>query len=257
MKRRRKRVLLLGAAGRIGTGFREEYLEKYKEHYELILGVHDKKFKDENFKILRIELGDIKVLEKAMKNVDVVINLAANPHAEATFNEILKPNLIGAYNVFEAARKAGCERVVFASSVHAINAYPHSHKVMHEDTPKPLDFYGASKAFGEALCSVFAYHYGVSCLAIRIGAYVSNNRKKVVCYTRHDYDYVISQRDMAQLLHRCVMASKKVRYGILSGISNNEHKRMELIFTKKLIGYNPEDDAFEICKAIKKSKLKK
>jgi len=256
-KRGRKKVLLLGAAGRIGNGFREEYLEKYKNDYELILGVHGKKFKDERLKVLKVELGDIKSLRRAMKGISAVINLAANPNPDAKFNDLVKPNLIGAYNVFEAARKAGCERVIFASSVHAINAYPHSHKVTHDEIPKPLDFYGASKAFGESLCSVFSHHYGLSCLAIRIGAYVSNNRKKVVCYTRHDYDYVISQRDMGQLLHRCVIAPKRVKYGILSGISNNEHKRMELNFTKKLVGYKPQDDAFKVCRAIKKFKLKK
>ena len=257
MKRDKRKVLLLGAAGRIGKGFIEKYLEKYKGYYELILGVHSKKFKGDRFKVIGVELGDIRSLKKSMKGISVVINLAANPRPEATFDELLKPNLIGAYNVFEAARKAGCERVVFASSVHAINAYPHSHKVTHEDIPKPLDFYGASKAFGESLCSVFAYHYGLSCLAIRVGAYVSNDQKAVICYTRHDYDYVISQRDMAQLIHRCIMAPKNVKYGILSGISNNEHKRMELNFTKKLVGYKPEDDAFKVCRAIKKSKLKK
>ncbi len=256
-KRGRKKVLLLGAAGRIGAGFIEEYLKKYKKYYELILGVHSKKFKDKRFRVFRTELTDIASLKRVMKNVDVVINLAANPRVDATFSDLIKPNLIGAYNVFEAARQAKCERVIFASSVHVIKGYPHGREIIGTDAPKPLNFYGASKAFGEALCSVFSHKYNLSCLAIRIGAYVSNNGKKVVCYTRHDYDYVISQRDMAQLLHRCVMAEKKVKYGILSGISNNEHKRMELKYTKRLVGYEPEDDAFKVCRVIKKSELKK
>lgn len=256
MKKRRK-VLLLGAAGKIGTGFREEYLNKYKKSYELILGVHSKKFIDKNFKIIRVELGNIKSLKKAMKGIDVIINFAANPNPEAKFSELIEPNLIGAYNVFEAARQSKCERVIFASSVHTIKGYPLSYKVSHDEVSKPVNFYGVSKVFGESLGYTFSYKYKLSCLVIRIGAYVSNDQRKTVCYTRHDYNYVISQRDMAQLIHKCVIAPEKVKYAILSGISDNKSKSMELKFTKKLVGYKPKDDAFKICKAIKKSNLRK
>lgn len=252
----KKKVLLLGATGRIGKGFIEEYLEKYTKYYDLILGVHSKKPKGK-LKSIKVDLSDIKSLKKSMSGVSVVVNLAANSDAKAKFEDLVKPNIVGTYNVFEAARIAKVERVIFASSVHAINAYPHGHEVKNKDAPMPLDFYGATKAFGESLCSVFSHKYNLSCLAIRIGAYVSNDQKTMVCYTRKDYDYVISQRDMGQLLHKSILASKKVKYGILSGISDNDHKRMELKFTKKLIGYNPRDDAFKVCRAIKKSGLRK
>ena len=253
---KKKKVLLLGATGRIGPGFIEEYLKKYKSYYEIIIGIH-KKGRTYGLKTVRVDLTNIKKLKSAMKDIDVVVNLAANSNPSASFEEVLMPNIIGAYNVFEAARQTKVKRVILASSVHAVKGYAHSHKVKSQDSPKPLNFYGASKAFGEALCSVFSNKYNLSCLAIRIGAYVSNDQKKTICYTRKDYDYVISQRDLAQLIHKLIMAPKKVKYGILSGISNNEHKRMELNFTKKLVGYKPEDDAYQVCKAIKKSKLRK
>ena len=96
----------------------------------------------------------------------------------------------------------------------------------------------------------------MSCLAIRIGAYVSNDQKKSICYTRKDYGHVISQRDFAQLVHKSIMAPKKVKYGILAGISNDKHRHMELKTTTKLVGYKPKDDVYKVCKAIKKSKLK-
>lgn len=255
--KKRKKVLLLGATGRIGTGFQEEYLKKYKRYYDLILGVHRKKSRDKNFKMVKFDLANINSLKKAMKGVDVVINLAANPSPSAKFEEILQPNIVGAYNVFEAARQSKCSRVIFASSIHAVKGYSPKHKIGPEDGPKPINFYGASKALGEALCNVFSKKYGLSCLAIRIGAYVSNDQKKVVCFTRQDYDYVISQSDLGQLFHKSIIAPKRVMYGILSGTSNNKHRRMELKFTKKLIGYKPKDDAFEFCKAIKLKDLKK
>ena len=252
----KKKVLLLGGTGRIGPGLIEEYLNKYKSYYDLILGVHNKKNLDKKIKSVKVNLSDIKSLKRAMRGIKVVVNLAANSNVDAKFEDLVKPNLIGAYNVFEAAKQTKkVERVVFASSVHAVNAYPHSHKVLSKDKPMPLNFYGASKAFGEALCSVYSHKYNLSCLAIRIGAYVSNDQKTKICYTRKDYGHVISQRDFGQLIHKSIMAPKKVMYGILSGISNEKHRHMGLGFTKKLIGYKPKDDVFKVCRVIKKKGL--
>ena len=186
-----------------------------------------------------------------MERIDVVINFAANSNQNAEFKEIYKPNIIGAYNVFEAAKQANVKRIIFASSVHAIKGYPLEYEVNHLDVPKPINFYGASKVFGEALCNVYSHNYGLSCLAIRVGAYVSNDQMKVVCYARDVYNYVITQRDMMQLIHKCIIAPENVKFGILSGISDNRHKSMDLDFTRKLVGYEPEDDAFEICERIK------
>lgn len=250
----KKKVLLLGAAGRIGIGFREEYLKNYKKSYELVLGVHNKKFKSKEFKVRYFSLENIESLKKAMKDIDVVINLAANPDPSAEFKDLVKPNLIGAYNVFEAAKQSNCSRVIFASSIHAVEGYGHGYEVKNVDVSKPVDLYGASKVFGEALCYTFSYKYKLSCLAIRIGAYTTEDKIRNVCFSRHDYGYVISQRDMGQLIHKCIVAGKKVKYGILSGISNDKEKHLDLKFTKKLVGYKPKDDAYKICKEIKKPK---
>ena len=108
----------------------------------------------------------------------------------------------------------------------------------------------------EALCSVFSHKYNLSCLAIRIGAYVSDDRKKAICYTRQDYGHVISQRDLGQLIHKSIMAPKKIKYAILHGISKDKHRHLELKSTRKLIGYEPKDDTYQVCKAIKKSGLR-
>lgn len=257
MKKRLK-VLLLGGTGRIGPGIIEEYLNNYKQYYDLILGYHSKKSNYKELKFVKVDLNNINILKKAMKGISIVINLAANSDPnENNFERILKPNIIGAYNVFEAARLSKCKRVIFASSVHAIKGYPHDHLVSSKEVPMPLNLYGASKVFGEALCKVFSTKYRMSCLAIRIGAYVSNDKKITICFTRHDYDYAISQRDMGQLIHKCIVAPKSVKYAILSGISDNDHKRMELRFTKKLINYKPKDDTFEMCRYIKKKFKKK
>lgn len=245
----KKKVLILGATGRIGPSLMEEYFKKYKKDYELILGYHKSK-PEYDLESREISLTDIEKLKKAMIGIDVVVNLAANSDEKSEFSEIVQPNIIGAYNVFQAALDAKVKRVVFASSVHAIRGYEFGKEVRHDDVPKPMNYYGASKVFGEALCHVFAQK-GLSCLAIRIGAYLPDNERKVVCYAREYYDYVISQRDFAQLLSKCILAPEKIKFGILSGISNNKNKYMDLKFTKELVGYEPEDDFYEICEEIK------
>ena len=246
----KKKVLILGATGRVGLSLMEEYFRKYKNDYEIILGYH-KSESEYNVESRKINLMDINSLKKAMNGIDVVVNLAANSNEKAEFSEIVEPNIVGAYNVFQAALDAKVKRVVFASSVHAIKGYELGYEVKHNDVPKPMNYYGASKVFGEALCHVFAQK-GLSCLAIRIGAYLPDEERKVVCYAREYYDYVISQRDFAQLLSKCILAPEKVKFGILSGISNNKKKYMDLKFTKELVGYEPEDDFYEICEEIKR-----
>src|SRR3989338_6708068 len=245
-----KNVLFIGATGRMGPGLIEEYKKKYKKFYNLVVGYHNKK-PDYNLELRKIDISNIEVLKKAMEGIDVVINFAANSNQDVDFKEIYEPNIIGAYNVFESARISGVKRVIFSSSVHAIKGYPLEYEVNHQDIPKPINFYGASKVFGEALCNVYSHNYGISCLAIRVGAYTSNDQMKVVCYARDFYHYVVTQRDMMQLVHKCIIAPDDVKFGILSGISDNKHKSMDLDFTRKRVGYNPEDDAFEICEEIK------
>ena len=252
MRKTKKKVLLLGSSGNIGIGFRENYLKYYKKSYDLILGTHKTKVKDKNFKVVHYSLKSISSLKKAMRGVDVVINLAANPDPYAEFKDLVEPNLVGAYNVLEAARLAKVKRVIYASSVHTVKGYPEKHQLEESSAPKPINVYGATKSFGGPLCSVFSSKYGLSCLAIRIGAYVSNDQKNIVCFTRDSYEYVITQDDMSQLIHKCIVAPKKVKYAILAGISDNKVKKFDLIHTKKLIGYVPKDDYYETCKIVKK-----
>jgi uronate dehydrogenase len=247
---KKKKVLFLGATGRVGPGILEEYQSKYKQDYDFILGSR-KKLTIKNYETVKIDFSSITSLKKAMKNIDIVLDLAAESNPSATFKEILKPNIEGTYNVFEAAKQAKVQRVIYASSVHAIRGYPLGKKISENHSPKPSGLYGASKVFGESLCYIYSNNHNLSCLAIRIGAYVSNDLRKRVCLTRDNYDYVISQRDLAQLIHKCITAPKSVKYGILSGSSNNKKLYMNLTRTKKLVNYKPQDDAYKFCKSIK------
>lgn len=241
------KALLLGATGRIGPSFIEEYLERFSKDFELILGIHKTKPKFD-LETRQVDLKNIETLKKAFEGIDVVIDLAANAdEKDENFEDFIEPNIKGVYNVLEAARQAKCKRVIYASSVHAIKGYNLDYEVTEKDIQKPLNFYGATKVFGEALCHVYSTKYNLSCLAIRIGAYVDNEKKKTICNERENYHYIISQRDFAQLITKSVLAPKEIKFGILAGISNNKKKNMDLKHSKELVGYEPEDDFYEIC----------
>ena len=246
-------VVLTGAEGTIGSGFCQEYLAHYRDAYDLRLAVRAEDFADDRFgDVVRFDLGDTASLREAFRGADCVISLAANANWQAPWEDLVEPNLVGQVNVFEAARLEGVRRVVWASSVHAIMGHPVDRQVHEHDAPRPDTAYGATKVFGEALCAAYAAEHGLSCIALRIGGYVAPERLEDLHHSRNPQllDIVITQRDMAQLLHRCVTAPDSVRFEVLHALSDNRYKRMDIGRAREVVGYAPQDDAFEISVAV-------
>jgi uronate dehydrogenase len=244
-----KKVLITGLTGKrlvsIGPSFLEEYSKKYSDKYDLTVGIN--KTPLEGYKTVKIDLTNIESLAEVFKEFDVVINLAGNSNEKTSnFNDLIEPNIIGTYNVLEACKRSGVKRVVMASSIHAIRGYDFGKKVGMNDAPRPLNYYGATKAFIEAMCHVYSQY--LSCFAIRIGAYISDEALKIACPTRSNFDYILSQRDFAQLVYRAIFAQDGLKYAILAGSSNNKNNYMDIEETKKLIEYEPEDDGYEMCR---------
>jgi UDP-glucose 4-epimerase len=244
----RPNVLLTGAAGKVGTGFRNEYVAHYEQTYRLTLADRKASLRDDRFEnVLTFDIEDFQATKDALQGAEVVIHLAANPDPEASFKDLVGPNVVGIYNVLEAARQAQCRRVVFASSVHAILGYPIQYQVTGNEPARPDCAYGATKVFGEGLCAVFADQLGLSCIAIRIGAYApAGELESMVEADPEAAAMVITQRDLAQLIHRCVVAPPELKYAILHGASNNRYNRMDIGPARESVGYRPIDDAFGI-----------
>lgn len=235
---------MTGAAGRIGRAFLREYGDRYRLRLADVLPHPDPAGHETRL----VDLTDPAAAAEVCRDMDTVLHLAADPNPRATFyGSLLDRNIRMAYHLFDAASVAGCRRLVFASSIHAVNAYPLDVQV-HPDQPvRPGDLYGVTKAFGEALCSYYGDCTSLSCIAVRIGAFGTPDKVADSPDPRLLALWV-SERDLCQLLHRCIEAPETVRRLIVHGVSDNQFKRLDISGARDVLGYAPQDDAFRISR---------
>jgi nucleoside-diphosphate-sugar epimerase len=193
-----------------------------------------------------------------------VVHLAAASSVESPWSEVLSSNIIGTYNVFEAARIAGVEQVVFASSNHVIGGYelegsPSLYRI--EDTRqydehsdlKPDSLYGSSKIFGEAVGRFYSDRHGLRVVCLRIGSVLKDDDPAVAARSgsggwlgltperlllRYQATW-LSQRDCAELF-ACALESQ-VPWAVAFGTSDNRRKIWDLTSARELLGYRPSD----------------
>lgn len=240
----RRTVLLTGAAGRIGSVFREDTADRYhlrladKTVASLEQELHA------GHEIVELDVADLPACQRACAGVDTVVHLAADPSSEADFyGSLLDANIKGTYNIFRAAKDQGCQRVVFASSAQAIEGYPLDQQVSLDMPVRPKNMYGVSKCFGEAVASYFAYQEQLSAVVIRIAHY--NSFAPGQQHTARSMSAYLSRRDLVQLLVQAIDV-EALPFAIVHGVSNNRFKRLDLSRTRELLGYDPQDDAFSI-----------
>lgn len=237
----RPAVLLTGAAGRIGRAFRRIVGERYDLRLADSKGIS--LAPGETAERLYLDVSDLDACRAACQGIDCVVHLAADPSPEAGFYEsLLENNIKGVFNVYRAAADNDVRRVVFASSVHAIGGYPAGFQPHRDTAPKPANLYGATKAFGETIGSVFAAQEGLTSIAIRIGAFDHPPKDP-----RHPdpatASAFVSPRDLTHLIERCITADLN-GFHIVHGLSNNRLTAFDISSTRALVGYDPQDDGF-------------
>jgi uronate dehydrogenase len=205
-----KRVLLTGAGGGIGARLRT----LLPPHYDLRLS--DLKAPpdlcaEEEF--VAADLFDMAQVERAVDGMDGIIHFGAQS-VEADWDTILHSNIHGTYNVFEAARRKGVKRLVFASSNHVVGFYPRDRRLATDVTLLPDTRYGVSKACGEALGALYAYKYGLNVLCLRIGNVSDGptDMRLASVWLKPD--------DLVQLI-RIGLEHPELRYEIFYGVSDN------------------------------------
>jgi len=230
------RVLVTGASGTIGSDFARLLSDPDLQLVQTDVAADPPD-------VEQLDVTDVGACARAVRNIDAVLHLAADPSPTADFrSSVLPVNIVGTYNLVEAAVTAGVQRFVFASSIHAVAGYPPDQQVREQDPPRPANDYGVGKAFGEALCAAAAIRSTTTFVAVRIGNY-SAERPGGDPELR-DRMLWLSARDAAQLL-RQVLTVPVDGFHIAHGVSNNAATRLALDLTRTTFGYRPSDDAFE------------
>lgn len=234
-----RRVLITGAAGRIGSCLREGLRPLVDE-----LVLTDARVLEPvaNERFIRADLADRDAMLRLAEGVDAVLHLGAVP-TEASFDELVGPNLIGTFNVFEAARLGGVTRVVFASSNHATGFYPVEHRLAGHEPPRPDTLYGVTKTYGEALGRLYVDKFGLEVVCVRIGTFAERPRQ------RRDLATWLSFGDTVRLFAACLSAPD-VGFRVVYGASANGRLHWDLTPARDL-GYEPQDDAEDYARDVR------
>jgi uronate dehydrogenase len=204
-------VLITGAAGGIGTRLRSLLKGAYPQIRLSDLAPPADLAADETF--VAADLARMPDVERAVAGVDGIVHLCGFS-VEGPWETILQANIVGCYNLFEAARRHGVERVVFASSNHVVGFYPRRRRIGVEQAVRPDSRYGVSKAFGEALAALYAYKHGLRVTCIRIGNFgdapVDQRRLSIW----------LAPQDLVQLI-RIGLEHPDIRHEIFYGASDN------------------------------------
>jgi nucleoside-diphosphate-sugar epimerase len=242
----KRTVLITGAAGRIGSSLTHDLAGRYD------LSLIDVRVPDDahGFPFAEADIADLEAMRRACQGVDTVVHLAADPSMEATWDSLLPRNVVGLYNVFQAAHEAGCRRVIFASSVNAVFGYPKDVQVRTDMPVRPLNLYGASKAWGEAVACFYADQRNLSAICLRFGWVVERDSDAI--RPGHPYlDIALTYNDLTKLMVASIDAPDTLRFGVFHGISNNRWKRLDISDARAMLGYAPEDDAFALAGVIR------
>ncbi len=209
------------------------------------------------------DVRDADALSEILAGHDVVVHLAANPSPDADWRSTVDVNIEGTRNVFEAAREHDIDRVVFASSNHAVGMYNaddpaetetivtgDAHPVYPDDPPRPDSYYGVSKVTGEALGTYYADRYGIEVVNLRIGWLLSKADLRATQsgspeHARFARAMWLSPRDCRNAIRAAVIADLSERTVTAHATSRNDDRFLSLLQTERALGYRPRDNASE------------
>ncbi|KWE60379.1 NAD-dependent dehydratase [Burkholderia ubonensis] len=227
-----RRLLLTGAAGNLGCQLRgalADWADVVRVSDVAPLG--DAAAHEE---VRVADLADRPAVTALVDGVDAIVHLGGIS-VDAPFDDLLEANIRGTYNLYEAARKHGVRRIVFASSNHAIGFHPVT-EVLDADAPqRPDSLYGVTKCFGEALSRYYFDRFGIETVCLRIGSSFEapKNPRMLVTY--------LSYRDFIELV-RCSLLTNRVGHVVVYGVSDNPVKWWDN--TKAgFLGFRPRDSS--------------
>lgn len=234
-----KKIVLTGAAGRLGSYLREPLLNLADELVSTDIAADiGKRYERETY--VRADLGVYDEIAPVLEGADMVVHFGAIVD-ESPFEKMLGPNFIGAYNIWEAAHRHGLRRVVYASSIHAVGMYPKTECIGIDAPHRPDTFYGLAKCFAEDLGRMYWEKRGLEsvCLRILSCAQVTNPRA---------LGSWLSYPDLIHLVERAI-DTPVTGFSIIYGVSNNDRSPVDNS-KAAFLGYRPKDNAEQFAAQI-------
>ncbi len=227
------RVLLTGAAGTLGRALAEPLARRCGSVLRSdlpgpLLALNDPAAR-------ACDLADAAAVLELMEGVDGVVHLGGIS-IEGPWEPIVQANIRGMHNLYEAARRRGTRRIVFASSNHVTGCYEQGRLIRPTDPPRPDGNYGLSKMFGEGLASLYFDRYGIETVCLRIGTATPKPPDRRALSTW------ISLHDLAVLV-QCALTAPGVGFLVAYGMSGNTRAWWDTADAWARLGFTPRDDA--------------
>jgi uronate dehydrogenase len=226
------RLLLTGAAGNLGRELRPR-LKRYCDTLRLS---HRRDFgpAEPGEEIVLAHLENKAAMQALLEGVDAVVHMGG-VSTEQPWQPILEANIVGAYNLYEAARRHGVRRIVFASSNHVTGFYQQSEVISPRDPVRPDGFYGLSKAFGEHLAQLYFDRFGIETVSLRIGSSYAEPKDRRMLATWLSFD------DLERLVVAALTAPV-VGHTVIYGVSDNATTWWDNTLARH-VGYRPQDSS--------------
>ncbi len=234
-----KKLVLTGAAGRLGSYLREPLTKMCDTLVSTDIADDIGKLYDgETY--MKADLSNLDAVLKVLEGADMVVHFGAIGD-EAPWDDILQSNIIGAYNVWEAAYRNGVKRVVYASSVHAVGMHKKTDTIGLDVPHRPDSYYGLAKCFCEDLASLYWDKRGIESVCMRIFSCAqATNARSIGTWLSYD--------DLIHLVERSV-DSPVVGFSIVYGISNNDRAVVDNTKAGHL-GFRPKDNAEQFARDV-------
>jgi len=234
-----KKIVLTGAAGRLGGYLRKPLAAKCEVLISTdIAPLTDPLIKGESF--VQADLADYAKMAEIIKGADMVVHFGGHPD-EKPFEDILHANIIGCYNIWQAAHEAGVRRIVYASSIHAVGLHPKTTAINIHTPHRPDSYYGLAKCFAEDMAKLYWDKKGLEAVCLRIlsCANVTNSRA---------LGSWLSYDDLIHLVERAV-DTPTTGFAVIYGVSNNDRSPVDNSGAS-FLGYRPRDNAEQFAEDI-------
>ena len=227
-----QRLLLTGAAGGLGKVMRDRM-----KPWTRTLRLSDREPlapAREAEEVMQCDLGDRASTLALVEGCEAIVHFGGIS-VESNFDAILHSNIVGAFNIYEASRRHGVKRIVFASSNHVVGFYKQTERLDADVPLRPDGLYGLSKCFGEDLSRLYFDRYGIETVCLRIGSSFPAPKDRRMLSTFLSYD------DLTELV-RVSLFTPRVGHTIVYGVSDNSRKWWDNHKAAHL-GFKPRDSA--------------